>query len=303
LDEIFDKLYAVLEIANDNYVDALVFPGDLFHNPAPTKNSHFLVSRWLKYFDTVAEQMGSFFHIIIVPGNHDLAAGRIENVDKQPIGILSHHPNVDLLHSGRFIELKGVQIAGVHWNYKMNSQWIHDQLYDTVDRTDVLVIHAAIDQHENPYYEVIDPNELIDLARVVLFGHIHPPEHPYGVTRYVDGQQLTTWISNPGALSRGSLTDSDLNRTPQVALIDIHTSDDIRIQYIPVPSKPATDVFRVEAAQLKKADAAEVERFVSQLAAVTISGVTIEGLAQKISEQSDDPDVVVKAQEILYKSV
>ena len=67
--DILDKLVWIVEYANSMKVDLILNLGDVFHIKRSDRNSHFLVQEVARIFGA------SKAPVLIVPGNHDLAAG------------------------------------------------------------------------------------------------------------------------------------------------------------------------------------------------------------------------------------
>jgi len=279
-DDIFDKLKYIVSLTEDPVYTFLAFTGDLFHFPQPSKVSHFLVSRWFDILDSVK------CPVYIVPGNHDLSSGRLDSLPKQPIGLLSKHPSVEILHSGKRIRTDdGIDIAGVEWNYSTDSFFIRDKLGKTCD---ILLTHAPISPVSNPFYSTISYSELSGIAKFICYGHIHN-QHPVEI---ID----STIFVNPGALSRGSLSDDDLKRKPSIAIIDFF---DNSVSYLAVPYKPATDVFFMEAANIKKENRESIEKFIANLNLTSISKITVESIISEVSKITDNQQVIEKIREFL----
>jgi len=210
-DDIFAKLECSVKLASDYNVDAIILTGDLFHIPTPSKVSHTLVNRWMKLFD----QFSKWF---IVVGNHDLT-GSLDQLYRQPIGVFSTHPNVDIFEEGGVYCVGGIFIAGVHWHYNLTSDTIKNK---TPSDIDALFLHAALALKSNPFFETIGWEELDGVASVICHGHMHIPT-PIQKLKY-------SWFVNPGSLTRRCLgsyqgDDDDQNRIPQVALIEIDSKN------------------------------------------------------------------------------
>ncbi|MBU1122950.1 MAG: metallophosphoesterase, partial [Candidatus Omnitrophica bacterium] len=127
-DDIFDKMDQAVRIGHENSVDFGVITGDLFHNPQAGKNSHLLVNRWMRFF------YESELDWYILPGNHDLSAGRLASINKQPIGVLANHPNVTLLEDGVVHNtINDGRIVGIGWNYAMDAEYIKQRVPDDID--------------------------------------------------------------------------------------------------------------------------------------------------------------------------
>ena len=283
-DDIFAKLEWVVEYANS--LNAVVlFCGDLFHTPAPSRVSHELVNRWLDLLRRVE------VHSVIIPGNHDLASGRIGSLYRQPLATLGTVDNATILYGGAIYSTpSGERIVGVEWNYEMDAEWVKRQALDKAERGfEVLAIHAAIAKDDNPYYATISPEDLSGISRYVCFGHLHAPEAPYKV----DG---TTFV-NPGALSRGALTASDLKRTPQVAVIDPSTD---LVKMIPIKAaRPHDQVFALDKAEILQSDNESVDQFVAQMKDILLESVSPETIMEEVRRQTDDPEVVRVAEQIV----
>lgn len=285
--DIFTKLDEITRLVDQNNVAFVVFCGDLFHTPQASRVTHQLVGQWL---DIVT----SFdCDVFIVPGNHDLAAGRIESLPKQPLGILGRAPNVHIFTDPKKT-LRGVlAIKGIPWSYRMDANSMRDAV-NPEKPIDLIITHAPITRQPNPFYPTIQPEQLAGLAPVIAFGHMHPPEAPYKVGS-------TTFV-NPGALSRGALDETDLHRTPQIAF-HMQSTDPFKhsVEYIKLKTaKPSSEVFKVEAAKVNRENSEAVETFLQSLDATTIDAVTIESLCARIDTMTDDREVAEEAKLVLH---
>lgn len=284
-----DDIFAKLEYAvnMDASVQFYVVPGDIFHQPQASKVSHNLVNRLLLFLDDVT------CPIYIIPGNHDLAAGRVESLSKQPIGTIATHPNVILLEDGKVYSVDGLTIAGVAWNYAIDANYIRSRLSRKVD---VLVLHAPIMPSVNPFFDIIRREELTGLADIILYGHIHIPEQPTAV----DG----TLFVNSGGISRGSLTLSiehhladDADRKPMIAIVDV---DNVSARYIELAHRPKHEVFKLDLHEAKTVGNEAISRFVANLGKAKVSSVSIEDLIMEANKLAGDPKVSAAIEELLY---
>ena len=287
IEDIFTKLVEVVTLAYANQCEFIAVCGDLFHIPKSSRTSHGLVRRWLGIIDTWT-QRGPW---LVVAGNHDLAAGRLDSVETQPIGVLAQHAGVALLSYGlsEVHCLAGVRVGGIGWNYKMDSEFIRRRA-DSKE-LDILLVHAPIAERSNPFYPTIRPEDIAGAARVICYGHMHSPEPPYEIGG--------TTFSNPGALARGALSTEDLNRTPQVAIVEV-TPKAVNVEYIQLESaRPSSEVFRVEAAEVRKASNEAVSQFVENLGDTAVDAVTAESLAEEVQRVAKDQEVADLARDIL----
>jgi len=301
-DQIFAKLQEAFDLANAEDANYVVFTGDLFHNPQATRVSHALVNRWCQLLSDNYQVVS-----LIVPGNHDLSAGRIESMDRQPLGVLANMPNVEILtrENGMF-DANGIKMFGVEWDYKIDAAMI----LEAARGCDVLITHAPIAWQSNPYYDTIHPDELDELrARVICYGHIHVPEPLRSIRedtwdRVVQysrgsGKRRHTVVSNPGALSRGSLTANDVERTPQVAVIEV-TDKTVTARYEELQAAPAAEVFRLESAEMEKFRDESIREFTEQLRSAEVKAVTVEELADAADKLTKSKSVRAEARQILF---
>ena len=280
LDDVFAKLEWVLS----QPCDVVIIPGDLFHNPAPTRVSHALVQRWLRALDRAVAP------VLVVAGNHDLSAGRIDSLSRQPLGVVCTHPKVVLLSGpGTIWSVEGTMVAG--WGWGTDIQTIRNDCAQY--KPDIAVLHASISPIPFPFGDRVDPLSLSGIAPLVCYGHIHTPELPF---RAGD----TTFV-NPGALARGSLTAEDLERVPQIAVIDIDEKQ-TKVHYQPIQvARMGRDVFRAEEAAAHRADESAVTRFVEMLGEATIETVTPESLMAQVEAIAGDAAVAERARSILME--
>ena len=280
--DIYRKLQYLFRIGIEEDFDFMLLTGDVFHFPQATKVSHELVNDMLELFTENEIQT------YIVPGSHDIAAGRLESLPKQPLGTLGKHPNVQIIQDGSVtIAPGGLKLAGLGWNYDIDNEYID---YNVKSRVDVLALHAPITQAPNPYFATIQPQQLKNnLADMICYGHIHNPFN------YQDKDLI---ISNPGSLSRRSLgghLDDESDRPPGAAAI---TFDGLqsKIEQIEIPYKPKEEVYRLDLKEYKEEDNKVIEEFVKKLGDTKLSAVTAETLMQQAQALTDEKEI----QELLH---
>lgn len=289
-EDIFNKLSEANKIARKQKCDFILYTGDLFHNPAASRVSHYLVNAWMMILDEAP------CPVYIVPGNHDLAAGRLDSLPKQPLGTLGLHPNATLMKDGEIYEpVGGRTLCAVGWNYAINAGYIQSIVGLSNPVTiDVLALHAPIMAKPNPHFLTIQPGELKGLARVISYGHIHAPAPVY--------REGNTTFSNPGALGRCTLgNDEDFTREPAVAIVTMENEDSKPwIDYTPVPHRPAEEVYRTELHSAREDESEAIAQFVQSLGSATVTAVTVEALAEEAKKMAGDPAVAAAIEEILY---
>lgn len=276
--DLFDLLYQILDLAKELQCQAIIQLGDLFHIKAPSRNSHQLIQRVMSW----ASQAPC--PVFVVPGNHDLSNDRLESLKEgQPLGVL-YSSGIIFEASGY---LQGFPIYGVPWQQFWDAeQSIADQavkyaLKDFIpkDSPQLIVTHAPFfPKGSNPAYEhysvdkfsrFVNPSGKANVQ--VTYGHIHDWHGEY----VVNGVRF----ANYGALSRGSLTESNLTRPVGVTVWDSVTG---RFEFIPLEAKPAEEVFRVKELTEVKTAQLKLDEFLSTVGQSSIEITTIASVMSKV---------------------
>lgn len=296
MDDIEDMLRWIADYAFDIEADAVVWSGDVFHHKAPSKNSHALV---LRMIDIVRYHRTPLW---IVTGNHDLSNDRLESLHaKQPLGVL---------HAAGAQNLVGwhptLPIFGAPWQQTWTSdpQTVHRALRDFREAGGV---HIGMDDWIEPELDIshalvvthapIYPPEQVergvpfdflpaqDVAAAmgntgfVYYGHIH--DH-HGIFS-VDG----VTFANMGAITRDSLVEYNLTRHIAVA-----QWDGTSFEEIPVPHKPASEVFQIERATTLKSSAAALSDFTAYLGATRVEIASTGAVVASLRAREDVPTAV-----------
>lgn len=300
-DDIIEMLTWIANHAHETGVKTVVWAGDIFHHKQPSRTSHALVLRMIA---VVKAYLALDIELIIVTGNHDISNDVLASVhEKQPLGVL--------LEAGAH-ELEGwhhtLPLYGVPWQQR----WLHDGVAmdafeswreDTArlqtDKSKCLAVtHAPI------YPPSVADNILFDLLPLaghhglseamgnegsLYYGHIH---EDHGVFE-VEG----VTYANMGAISRGSLHEYNVTRTIKVALWEDGTFTEI-----PVPHKPASEVFKIAQAEKVKAEKLSLDKFLSEVGSTSLDITSTGSVIAHINERPEIPaPVKAKAIQILEK--
>lgn len=284
-DDLFDLLYQASELAKDYSCLGIIQLGDLFHIKAPGRNSHQLIQRTLKWAASAP------CPVWVVPGNHDLSNDRLESLDEgQPLGVLYDSGKV-LRADGYFKQPRGLNnflpVYGVPWQMYWDAEHsVADravkqalELFTPQDHPQLIVTHAPFfPPGVNPAYEhystekfakYVNPNGKSNVQ--VIYGHIHDWHGEY----VVNGVRF----ANYGALSRGSLTESNLTRPVGVTLWDSITG---RFEFVELNSRPASEVFRVKEIQEVKTTQLKLDEFLNSVGQTSIEVTTVESVMDKV---------------------
>jgi predicted phosphodiesterase len=277
-DDIIEMLRWIAEEGQRRKVDAVIWAGDVFDKKAPSKNSHSLV---LKMIDVIKyyEELG--VPLWVVPGNHDLTNDRYETLHTtQPLGVLI---------AAGLRELSGwhetLPVFGVAWQqdwdeslfpaFKEFADW-------SLSGEALAVTHASIfPPGKEPIYEHLlaaDVAAAMGNQGYLQFGHIHDD---YGIW-----ETGGVTFANVGAISRGSLTESHMTRTVKI----VSWQPTAGFEEIPVPCRPAEEVFRVVEGKEKKQHVVETENFLQALGQSRIAMTSTSAVIDHIRDmEAEEP--------------
>ncbi len=284
-DDLFDLLYQANELAKDFACLGIIQLGDLFHIKAPGRNSHALIQRTIKWAGSAP------CPVWVVPGNHDLSNDRLESLDEgQPLGVLYDSGKV-LRADKTLVHPRGLNnfqpIYGVPWQmywdaeHSVADQAVKTALKDFVpsDSPQLIVTHAPFfPPGANPAYEHYSTEKFSNYVNPdgksnvqVIYGHIHDWHGEY----VVNGVRF----ANYGALSRGSLTESNLTRPVGVTIWDSITG---RFEFVELNSRPASEVFRVKEIEEVRTTQLKLDEFLQSVGQTSIEITTVESVMDKV---------------------
>ena len=288
---VIGKLTQVGEIARRLKAKAVLDGGDFFDIKSPTRNSHSLVRRVIelhqKYPCPVYGNVG----------NHDCVYGDYSFLPQQPLGVLfgaeafrrCYDEYEGLFEEGGVrVRVVGVPYHGTKYDFERFTR-IKKGSEDYL----VVMAHVLASPSGGTLFESEDVIKYADLDAldpdVFLFGHWHRDQ---GITHTAAGKTIV----NVGSLTRGSLAQDDLDRIPSV----VHLSFDARgvsCEKIPLEYAPNSEVFDLEARDVRKIRENMMEDFVD-----SIQKILSDGNDRSIRDAIRDLDVpsMVKEQAILY---
>lgn len=316
-DDLFDLIVKIAGICYMRDVDVMVLSGDLFDNKTPRNNSYKLLQRTVEVFQQFR------IPIFVLPANHDMQHDSFESVfETQPLGVLYRSRVVQLLSGWA----DDPQWKGTSYSY-LNPQKFALPVYGVpwlreYDIEDEAAREAAVDEalaglQERQYEEAV----LLSCHSPLFPPGLESPWQNYSVTKFAKQIRnvykglVTVHYShihdyhgiyevngikfcNLGALSRGSLTESNLHRKLSLLEFDSSTNE---VKEIPIDHKPAEEVFRLEKAEEIKKDKMNTSEFVSMINESRIELITVDGVIDKVREVEVDRRVHKIVQELLEK--
>jgi hypothetical protein len=205
--------------------------------------------------------------------------------------------NVNLL-IGETVDLPGIagvpyitQFDGGSWQRYLKDYW--EDFNVVADEPTLLVTHAPIfpPGQEPGVYASISADDWAEYWIGIVatyYGHIHDC---HGTFMSPNGYMQ---FCNQGALSRGSLHESTVNRKPAITYWD--GSDFIRIE---VPHKAPEEVFLFDEAAKKAANKASAEDFAAALGSTKLGTLTLEDVYARLRAEVSNPEVFRVIEQVL----
>jgi predicted phosphodiesterase len=296
LDDLFALLEQVAQIAQERD-GAIILAGDVFHHKAPSRTSHATVMRLLDWARL------ALVPVYAVVGNHDIQHDRTASIhETQPLGVVLASGAIELL-DGWIDEGGGDYVYGVPWQMTFDQANVSDALADyrhdgrpaaSNDAHCLVVTHAPLyppgRELRFEHFPATAWAEAMGGRGTVHYGHVHEPHGIYtlgGVT-----------FSNPGALSRGSLHEHNLTRTPAVAIWNSQTGE---IVHQELKAKPAEQVFRLQQVAETKIAGITLNRFLDSIEATQLDITSTETVLDHVRSTQDDPALIAVVQKLLQE--
>lgn len=268
------KINQVYQVARDFQAQAIVHAGDLFHQPQGRLISR-RVDTWLL---AVLGQAPCPW--LVIPGNHDMKGQRLDSLEDHPYGCLVASrlvtqvvwPQYTVIGTDPPVIVTGREFTadGVGpWLDELRQTQVMYDLRDTIaqeynQNTYILgLVHGWFSETAGECYG----EPAVALAAVagtgcdaVLAGHDHALG---GITPVVEDWGGWSYVVRPGALVRGTLAETDVNRIPQIVVMVFNTDGKHNFQLIPVECAPATTVFDFNKHNREKKRKLDEQAFVS----------------------------------------
>ncbi len=258
-EEVLSNLEQIGVLAKEHDANAVLDGGDYFHVKAASKNPHYLVERSIRI------HRGYPCQTFGIEGNHDLAYNNLESLAKQPLGVIYASGAFQLLRDQVFEDgdLR-VRVVGVPYSPTRSLAELLSIQKQKGDTFLVAIVHslacksppASVEDFWNEpvfsYESLVSRNG----PDVWCFGHWHKDQ---GVEE-VGGKKFV----NQGALSRGALVRENLERIPQVSLLEFEDST-INVELHKLSVAPAADVFDLEKKALQEREHHDIDQFVTRL--------------------------------------
>lgn len=289
-----DKLDQVGQIAERVNAIAVLDNGDFFDIKSPARNSHALVRK-------VADIHKKYpCPVWANVGNHDCVYGNIEFLDQQPLGVLfatgvferCYGPHEQWIrHAPLTVRVVGIPYHGPKYDL--------DRFKIPKGDEDFLVVmaHVLASPSGGAMFEgedIIKYGDLSTLAPDVdcwVFGHWHKDQ---GITEIAPGK----WVVNVGSLTRGSLSQDNIDRRPAVAILTF-SEDGISIERENLKVASASQIFDLERRVKAESRSMTMDTFLESLRTATLGPGSAATLTEKLQSAMDSGVIKVPNSSIL----
>jgi len=282
-DTVFRKLDQVRNVAKKVGAVAILDGGDFFHIKSPGRNSHALVHRAIDHHTAYP------CPVYCTPGNHDSIYGDYAFLPQQPLGVLFASGAFRRLYDEHeaIFEQDGVKVRVVGIPY-------HGTSYDmdrfhSIKKGDedylVCVAHVLASTKGGTMFEgedIVKYKDLLDTAPdVYFFGHWHKDQ---GVVSMGD----KTFV-NIGSLTRGALSQDEMERKPACAFISFTKDEEPLIRVIRLNVEDPHKVFDVEGRVRQEKQQVEMDAFVTRIRESLQEGSEAVSLSSLVTGMEDIP--------------
>lgn len=292
---VLDKLAQVRDIAIARKAVAILDGGDFFHIKSPSRNSHELINM------VAAHHAPYPIPVYSTPGNHDSVYGDYAFLEQQPLGVLfntgvfkrcyDEHEAVFITEASQGDQHEASMLgfdAPPQLKVRVVGIPYHGNAYDrgrfrAIKKGDedilICVAHVLASPKGGTMFEgedILKYSELLDFAPdVFMFGHWHKDQ---GVTTIGDKT-----IVNIGSLTRGSLSQDEIQRQPACAVLTLERGKPVEVEVVRLKVGAPEDVFDVDGRNRQVTQQVEIEAFVNRIRESLSPKNEEESLAQVVS--------------------
>lgn len=228
-----EKLREIFALAEQESAWAIITPGDTFDRPEVS------ISVLLEFAEILTE---SPVQILTTIGNHDVYGYNLDTYQRTSLRVMEllvrkFRVVYDPAHPILLPPTKLNQITFSPYSSQIDKDgYGYSPEFDCGGLIKIHVAHGMMLDHAPPFDRYTLLEEAKTTAQLVLTGHCHTG---YGIHRRSDGVVFV----NPGALTRISASNTEIERPIQVALIDITGDDKFDVQLVPLKcAKPGAEV-------------------------------------------------------------
>lgn len=295
--DILNKLEQIKAIGEKTKADFFVCAGDLFNLKAPMRNPHALNSRLINLFKSFPAP------IYATEGNHDLRQDSYETFNEQPLNVIySSDALIQTRNIRKTFNGISVNIRSIPFQEEPNIETLDRAPKDVDLRIFILHLYASPDGgmlFKSKLFSYDEISKLMD--DIFVLGHYHVDQ---GVeTLNINGHDQH--FINIGAISRGSISDDDINRSPKVSLVTVTKDNDkiqIEVTVVRLKVKPVDEVFDLVVHEREKKEQKEAKEFVEKLKMDMVDSPDENRISEEIKSLNLDKKVFDKVNYFLNEA-
>jgi len=208
-----NKFEEIIRISENNNIDYVLHGGDWFDRPD-------IAPSIVRDFAVLVKKLNR--PVYTVAGNHDIFGHNPETISRTMLGLLEGTETIKIIQNGQPVIIEKdntkVKIYGHSYSYEIDEKGLKESyIVKKDDDCDycINIVHGMLLPKpfiEGIKYTVID-EILTTEADITLAGHYHTG---FGIKKIND-----KFFVNPGSLARISSLKSEIERIPQVVIIDL----------------------------------------------------------------------------------
>lgn len=288
---------------------AIVIGGDLFHQfkgKLITDNLRGNVASMLRE---------SPVPIYAIAGNHDMEHNRLSDaMDHHPFGVLAKSGVFKTVHWPEYHVIGNdpeVLLVGKEYTPEGPKEWLDTLRYTGalkrrkaelgIQRC-VCLTHCFWGPTDGVHYEapVVGHQAVLGTGiDTMLYGDPHTDDGVF-VLHDEDGQKFVT---GPGALIRGTIAESDVEREPKIAVMGFNPDGTHKTVNVPIPHRPASEVFDFESHGRQKKQKEITEQFVEKMNTLKVDTQTPDTALEQAQTQGTPAEIVGRARKLIEGAV
>jgi DNA repair exonuclease SbcCD nuclease subunit len=292
---VLGKISQVGGIAAEVQAAAILCGGDFFHVKTPSRTTHRLVgmvARLHRYFSCPT---------LCNVGNHDCRHSNYEFLPESPLGSLFSSEVLVPCYDDHEVMLERggvkVRVVGIPYHGPSYDRGRFRALKKGEEDHLVVMAHLLASPQGGDMFEGEDILSYAELAEIcpdataIAFGHWHKDQ---GVVENIPGRQ---WIVNVGSLTRGSISEDDLARTPCAVVLKFG-KDSFSFERRDLVVAPPAKVFDLTRRRQEEVREKQISAFAESLQAQFLSSSgakkSVVDLVEDSSILLDKPDLARK---------
>lgn len=298
-EDILNKLRQIGKVGKKLGVDFYIMAGDLYHLKSPSRNSHELNRLLIETFKDYKSP------IYTTEGNHDLKQDSYSTFGEQPLSVL-YADNTLIKARKKSIKFGNnkILIDSIPFSEEPELEDKNKEKDDFDLKIKILHLYATKKGGNLFGHKLFSYDEISNLNDdIFVLGHYHIDQ---GI-EIIDKKDKKQYFINVGAISRGSLSEDDINREPKICYVQVNLEENkrpiIKAQPVKLKVKPASEVFDLEEKKIEKEKMEDAEKFVGKLQEeIKDIGTNVDIIDEEIEKSNFEKSIIDKVKYFLNEA-